>query len=71
MSSVHTQMQLHIDTAYHEHFDLIGLKLDKSKCFDRLVPKIVASLFIGFGLPAGLTKFFLQLYQGLKRFMWL
>ena len=69
MSSVHTQMQLHIDTAHANSVDLVGLKLDKSKCFDRLVPAIVASLFVIFGLPIGLTTFFLQLYQGLKRYM--
>ena len=69
MSSVFTQMQLQIDSSIVEKQNLIGLKLDKSKCFDRLVPSIVASLFVAFGLPIGLTKFFLQIYQGLKRYM--
>lgn len=69
MSSVHSQMQLQIDAAHMNNFDLVGLKLDKSKCFDRLVPKIAACLFIAFGLPVGLTRFFLLMYQGLKRFM--
>ncbi len=69
MSSVFSKMQLQIDSTVATHDNLIGLKLDKSKCFDRLVPSIVASLFVAFGLPIGLTKFFLQIYQGLKRFM--
>lgn len=69
MSSVHSQMQLQIDIAHANNDELVGLKLDKSKCFDRMVPSIVASLFVAFGLPLGLTRFFMSMYQGLKRYM--
>lgn len=33
MSAVHSQMQLQIDAAHAQNIDLLGLKLDKSKCF--------------------------------------
>lgn len=62
-------MQLQIDTAHANNDELIGLKLDKSKCFDRMVPSIVACLFVAFGLPLGLTRNFMSMYQGLKRYM--
>ena len=69
MSEVFSRIQLDIDFAKNQNEALIGLKLDKSKCFDRLVPSITSSLLVAFGVPGGLVTFFLQMYTGLKRFL--
>ncbi len=67
MSSIHTSLRLQIDDAKTKQHHLCGIKIDKSKCFDRIVPQITGMLFLAFGLPAGLTTFFLQMYSNLKR----
>ena len=69
MSEVYTQIQLEVDQSSFDESGLIGLKLDKSKCFDLLVPSITAALFIGFGLPTSLTLFFTKFYNSQKRFL--
>ena len=69
MSDVFNQLQLQVDDSVTNKDGLIGLKLDKSKCFDRLVPSISAALFIAFGLPSTLTLFFTKFYNHQKRFL--
>ena len=63
MSAVHTQLRLDLDTAKDDSEVLVGLKLDKSKCFDRLIPAVAGVLMLAFGLPRGVVHFFLQIYQ--------
>ena len=46
---------------------IIGVKLDKSKAFDRIVPAFVAILLLTFGAPKHFVNFFLKIYQGLHR----
>lgn len=58
MSEVHTQIQLEVDHAHSFHGAFAGLKLDKSKCFDRLLPKLCAVLMLALGLPAHLCSGF-------------
>ena len=67
MSNVYTSIRLDIDSAKAEHDDLIGIKIDKSKCFDRLIPQQVAILFLAFGLPQTLVNGFLKIYKQLRR----
>ena len=67
MSAVHTQLRLDLDTAKHHSEVLVGLKLDKSKCFDRLIPAMAGVLMLAFGLPRGVVHFFLQIYANLRR----
>ena len=67
MSSIHTSLRLQIDAAKSEQQHLCGIKIDKSKCFDRIIPTTTAILFLAYGLPSGLTTFFLQMYGNLKR----
>ena len=69
MTDSHSNIQLNIDHAKTSQNHIMGMKLDKAKCFDRLLPDITAALFLAFGLPQGLTRFFLQIYVGLKRYM--
>ena len=63
----HTQLRSDLDVAKHEDEVLVGLKLDKSKCFDRLIPAMAGVLMLAFGLPRGVVHFFLQIYANLRR----
>ena len=69
MSEVFSRVQLEIDFAKQQNTDLIGLKLDKSKCFDRLIPSVTSSLFLAFGVPVTVVTFFIQMYTNLRRFL--
>ena len=67
MASVSVGLRLDIDTARCEQSDLVGIKLDQSKCFDRIVPAIAGVLFLAFGMPKGVVNVFLKTYVGLKK----
>lgn len=67
MSDLYNQIRLDIDEAKAQNHTLIGLKLDKAKAFDRVVPAFVAALFLAFGVPKGITNFFVKTYDGLHR----
>lgn len=67
MSAVHHQLRVDIDQSRIQGEPLVGIKLDKSKCFDRLIPQQIAALFLAFGLPQGLTRAFLKIYRNLRR----
>lgn len=54
-------LQLQIDRAHSFSSPLVGVKLDKSKCFDSLLPSLSAALMITFGLPAFLARGFFSL----------
>ena len=69
MTSVAANLRLEIDDSKVSHSPLAGLKLDKSKCFDKLVPSIAAALFIAFGIPQSIANFFMQIYSGLRRIL--
>ena len=67
MSDLYNQLRLDIDDAKSQNETLIGVKLDKAKAFDRVVPSFVAALFLAFGVPKGVTNVFVKLYDGLHR----
>ena len=67
MTAVHTQLRLDLDIAKRDSTPLVGLKLDKSKCFDRLIPAMAGVLMLAFGLPRGIVHFFIQMYANLRR----
>ena len=69
MSEVHMTMQLELDAAHSLQGSFAGLKLDKSKCFDRLIPKLCAALMLALGLPKGLVCGFLALYSTMTRYL--
>ena len=69
MTDVHTRIRLEIDHAKTTGCHLLGVKLDKSKCFDRLIPTVTAALFLAFSLPAGISMFFAKMYLRLHRYM--
>ena len=69
MSTISNTLRVHIDTAHANDEPLLGMKLDKAKCFDRLIPEYVAALFLSFGLPSPFVSFFLRIYRSLERHM--
>ena len=69
MSEVHMTMQLEIDKAHSFQGSFAGLKLDKAKCFDRLMPRLCAAIFLALGLPQGFVCGFLGLYSRMTRFL--
>ena len=69
MSDIYTKLQLDIDDGQHHSQALVGIKLDKAKCFDRLLPSLVIGLCLAFKLPATLANFIARMYEGLKRYL--
>ena len=67
MAHIATDLRLQIDKAELDGTALIGIKLDKSKCFDRIVPTQIAAMFLSFGMDKKLVNFFLKIYKGLHR----
>ena len=67
MGDLTLQVKLALDEDHACDKGLIGMKLDKSKCFDRLTPRISALLMLAFGLPLSLVRVFLGLYSSARR----
>ncbi len=69
MGEIPTNLRLCIDAAKESNSPVVGIKLDKSKCFDRIVHSIAASLLLGLGCPKKVVNFFMGIYSTLTRFM--
>ncbi len=69
LTDVQNSIQLDIDTSKSNGEAIAGMKLDKSKCFDRLLPDVTAALFTAFGLPKGFVRYFTLMYHNLHRYM--
>ena len=69
MSEVHLTIQMEIDHAHSFQGSFAAVKLDKSKCFDRLMPKLCAAIMLTLGLPLGFVRAFLGLYTRMTRFL--
>lgn len=69
MSDISTGLQIQVDEAKRTNEHIVGLKLDKAKCFDRLIPSVTSALFAALGIPISVITFFLQMYSNLKRYM--
>ena len=67
MAAVSDGLRLDIDAAKVDDQPLTGIKLDQSKCFDRIVPPITAALMLALGLPKGVVNMFSMMYRGLKK----
>ena len=67
MSQVQAAVRLHIDHAKTTKCDIVGMKLDKSKCFDRIIPKVAAAILIGLGVPSNVITVYIRMYDGLKK----
>ena len=69
MAEVHMTTQMEIDRAHSLHGHFAALKLDKAKCFDRLMPKLCAAIMLALGLPQAFVCGFLALYTRMTRFL--
>ena len=67
MSSVSNGMRLDIDTARATSNHLVGIKLDQSKRFDRIIPTIAATFMLALGVPQGVVNIFLMMCRGLSK----
>lgn len=67
MPQLHTALRLDLDVANSQDQGLIGIKLDKAKCFDRIIPSHTCALMLAFGLPKGVVNTFAKLYKRLRR----
>ena len=67
MASLYNEVRLELDMAQSESSPVVGVKLDKSKAFDRIVPAYAAMLMLAFGLPRSVVNVFVKLYTGLHR----
>ena len=67
MSAIHTHFALSVDQAKSDSEPLIGIKIDKAKCFDRIIPQYAGALMLTFGVPKGIVSVFLKLYSQLER----
>lgn len=45
----------------------MGIKLDKAKCFDCLVPSSSAALLLALGIPKTVVTFFVGMYNSMTR----
>ncbi|CAL1136262.1 unnamed protein product [Cladocopium goreaui] len=64
----------HIIAARCEHAiafqkPICGIKLDRSKCFDRIIPRIVADFAKILGMDPKFLKVWLQVYEDFRRFL--
>ena len=69
MSQLQMHFRLTLDDARRQNQALIGVKLDKSKCFDRLLPDVSCVILLGLGVPQSTLRVFASLYGNLKRFL--
>ena len=65
--SLYNDMRLDIDVANLDNECVVGVKLDKSTAFHRIIPQFAACLFVAFGIPQNVVRVFLKIYQGLHK----
>ena len=67
MSNLSNEVRLELDSANLDGDTVVGIKLDKSKAFDRIIPQFAACLFVAFGIPIHVVSIFLRMYQGMHK----
>lgn len=69
MATLYDDLRLDLDAANQAGETIVGVKLDKSKAFDRIIPQFAACLFVAFGIPKHVVRVFLLIYQNLHKHM--
>ena len=67
MTAVSNGLRLDIGTARASSDHLVGIKLDQSKCFDRIIPSVAGAFMLALGIPPGIVNVFLMMYRGLTK----
>ena len=67
MSNLSNEVRLELDSANLDGDTVVGIKLDKSKAFDRIIPQFAACLFVAFGIPTHVASIFIRMYQGMHK----
>ena len=57
MASLYNEVRLEMDVSQAPNSPMIGVKLDKSKAFDRVIPNVVGALLLAFGAPKHFVNF--------------
>ncbi|CAE8581467.1 unnamed protein product [Polarella glacialis] len=68
-SDAYIPMALKIEAAQYGLGGCAGNQVDKTKCFDRLIPLLACANMHALGLPAGLGRAVASLYVGFKRYV--
>lgn len=68
MTDVPATIRSELDLAHRSNDHIVGIKVDKSKAFDRLIPSTVVMLMLAFGLPAGLANYINEFYTNLAKY---
>lgn len=68
MSDVPATIRSELDLAHRTNDHVAGIKIDKAKAFDKLIPSVVVMLMVAFGLPPGLANYIHELYSKLAKF---
>ena len=69
MSQLQTQFKLALDKSVADGSPLGGLKLDKSKCFDRLIPSTSCAIMLAIGVPKEIVTVFANIYAGMRKYL--
>lgn len=60
MSAIHTRFALTLEEEAREAEEpLLGIKIDKTKCFDRIIPQYAGALMLTFGVAKSIITVFL------------
>ena len=67
VSLVTHRLRLAIDNAHCTSDPIVGVHLDKAKCFDRLLPSTVGAIWLALGIPKNLVTYIIAFYQSYRR----
>lgn len=63
--NIAARTELAVNTKEH----IVAVKLDRSKCFDRVCPNVISALAQLLGLDPRLTRVWMDMYSGFQRFL--
>ena len=67
MTAIPAKLRLELDEAAIADEAIVGIKLDKSKCFDRIIPAFVAIILLALGCSKAVVSIFVRQYNGLRK----
>eukprot|EP00438_Fugacium_kawagutii_P002017 Skav204964 [mRNA] locus=scaffold3912:163221:165989:+ [translate_table: standard] len=68
-SDVFHHLAIMTEKAIIEKSDAVGIKLDRTKCFDRICPSLIKHFGIALGIDPRFFTVWCQLYDGFKRYL--
>eukprot|EP00438_Fugacium_kawagutii_P029561 Skav216033 [mRNA] locus=scaffold2403:24889:31312:+ [translate_table: standard] len=68
-SDVFHHLAIMTERATLEKVDAVGIKLDRTKCFDRICPKLIEQFGTALGIDPKFFRVWGQLYEGFQRYL--